>query len=105
MFNLICSFMNKLPRSQTNEYYIKSGEIYLGEIGYLGTHSNCSPWPDPKGKLKQHTNDEQGNIAYGRWYCDSNGITRDGDWCKLSDLSRISHPEIYEEIEHYLLKY
>src|SRR3989344_7957012 len=85
--------MGNILRKQTSEYYKQSGEIHLSEIGRLmDYHQN---WPRPDVSQSSYVGD-------GRWFCDSKGIPRDGNWIRIGEFSS-KFPILFGDLKFYYL--
>lgn len=82
-------------RLREKQYYTDSGKIHVSEFGGLVNY--CHDWPLPPPNVPRD------NVTVlGRWFCDANGISRQGDWCAIGAFSA-RMPHLYEDINHYCL--
>ena len=87
--------MGNLPVSyyRSNQYYRESGNIHVEEFGeMMNSDQNWPTSPTPEDKTES-----------GRWFCDKNGIPRDGNWCKVGHFSA-RFPLLYNDVYRYYLK-
>lgn len=85
---------NSQVRTQTKEYYNKSGEIHVSEMGGLMGYYQW--WPTPPKYINE--------TESGKWFCDIHGIPRDGDWCRVGDLSHRIPKNLFADVYDYYIK-
>jgi hypothetical protein len=89
-----CENLNGSPIPKGKTPY-QTGNIHVSAFG--GLMSYYQHWPHPPKHIDLN-NSEQA----GKWLCDSNGIPRDGEYCKIGHFTA-KFPDLYSDIEaHYL---
>lgn len=88
---------NKQLAPQTKREITLSGQAHVSTLGSVMDY--CQGWPTPPKEKGPQT-----YSALGRWYCDSQGIPRNGDTFKVGDLSARNKSH-FDDFQFYHMDY